>query len=179
MQHISIIPTISNLVGLNKKGWKDWNNWRTYTTSVSTVCALSKRIKKGANLSGDPNNLTDYECENTENGVKKCTAKREPISLEDTILCYSDGKFVCLSINDVLYALADKKRGETHIVNPITGVEYTQDFLDRMELRYGDEVDSEKYTHRVLEFEIKETSVPKTVPKRDISKKSKTKRVKK
>lgn len=179
LQHISSIPTISNLVGLNKKGWKDWNNWRTYTTSVSTVCALSKRIKKGANLSGDPNNLTDYECENTENGVKKCTAKREPISLEDTILCYSDGKFVCLSINDVLYALADKKRGETHIANPITGVEYTQDFLDRMELRYGDEVDSEKYPHRVLEFEIKETSAPKTVSKKDISKKSKSKRVKK
>lgn len=177
LQHLSSIPTIQTLMGVKN----DLSNWRTYVTSVSTVCALSKRIKKDANLSGDPNNLDDYECKVTE-GIKKCVAKREPISLEDTILCYSDGKFVCLSINDVLYALADKKRGETHIVNPITGVEYTEDFLDRMELRYGDEVDSEKYPHRVLEFEIKETSTPvKSTPKgkKDIFKKSKSKRAKK
>jgi hypothetical protein len=126
-------------------------DWKKYTIDLESECN-GLRIQKEAQLTGDSKNIVDYDCTKTEqDNSYHCVAKREPIPLDDLILCYSDGKFNCLSINDVLHALADRKRGERSI-NPHTGKEYEVDFLNRMEDRYGDLLDLEKYPHRIIEF---------------------------
>lgn len=146
LQHHTSKPTEAAL------GWKNLKDWSNYTMDVPTNCASSGslRIKKDGVFNGQPGD--DYECQKTKTGTK-CTAKKEPISEDDAILCYSDRKFVCMSINDILFALADKKKGLKVIKNPITGVPYTEDFLERMENRYGDLVSNVK-TERILEFEL-------------------------
>ena len=55
-----------------------------------------------------------------------------------------------------MYALADIKRGNKSPVNPITGHKYTQDFLDRMEARYGHTVNINDYPERITEFMVEE-----------------------
>lgn len=135
-------PTLMNY----KRGWNK------LITDIGAGCG--ERIKKGANLKGDKSYLDDYNCHYTGKDMKyRCVAKREQIPLEDMILCYSDERFVCLSINDVLYALADRRRGVKDPINQITHKPYTKDFLDRMERRYGDLItDVNDYPERITEL---------------------------
>lgn len=166
LQHQSSKPTEPGLL------WKNLKDWKAYVTDVPTKCAESGslRIKKDGVFDGTTKD--DYDCQKMKNGDTKCVAKRENISEDDAILCYSDRKFVCLSINDILYALSDRRKGAKKVMNPITNIPYTEDFLERMDERYGDLV-TDAYNGRVLEFTIpsgKEAIVKSVKSKRSTKK---------
>lgn len=126
-----------------------------------------KRVKSSVNLSGDIKQLRDYDCTDIKSKVdvsgrsrtktvgKDCKAKMEYIPSDDVIILMCEDKFLSISENDVLHALADIKRGKTPI-NPYTYKPYDEEFLDRMKKRYKDVIQAEgfvdKYPHRVLEF---------------------------
>lgn len=135
------------------------NIWDKYVIDIPTACGKNGgfRIKKDADLTANINKLDDYECSAQKGNPKMatCTAKRELIPNDDVILCYSAEKFVCMSINDVLHALASQKRGVKNPLNPITNEPYTKDFLTRMKRQYGDMIgNGSKYPDRIVRFDV-------------------------
>lgn len=145
-----------------RKFEKDWSK---IAFDLREECWINGRISTTHNLKGDEKDLDGYDCIPENEGSEEyiCTAKKENIPLEDAILCKSNKGLVCMSLNDILHAIADQRDGR-ETINHVTGEPYEKDFLDRMKERYGDilearEKSGEKFGGRVLEMKVHEDYV--------------------
>lgn len=145
-----------------RKFEKDWDK---IAFDLTEECWVNGRISTTHNLKGDEKYLDGYDCIPENEGSEEyiCTAKKENIPLEDAILCKTNKGLVCMSLNDILHAIADQRDGRKTI-NHVTGEPYEKDFLNRMEERYGDilearEKGGEKFGGRVLGMKVHEDYV--------------------
>ena len=70
----------------------------------------------------------------------------EPVDLQDLTICYDGVTFTCHTIREILLILT----GPGPYINKHTGKEYPREFIDKMMMRYSEEIESMR-NRRILE----------------------------
>lgn len=127
--------------------------WKKYTKLVALNCNAT-RVRKDLEFKGLEHNSENYDCHEIAENLYSCLAKVEPIPDEDIIISYDKqtNKFVCNSLNDILYALKDQDDNK-EALNFITGKPYDLEFLESMRNRYSNLLKTTELPERnVLSF---------------------------
>lgn len=126
--------------------------WKKYTKLVALNCK-AVRIRKDLEFKGLEHNSENYDCHEIAEDLYSCVAKVEPIPDEDIIISYDKHtqKFICNSLNDILYALKDQDNNK-EAINPIGEKPYDLEFLESMRNRYSNLLKTELPERSVLSF---------------------------